>query len=256
MWRRRLEMRHPKLALIVSVLVSAVTAQQAWSDGMYVPAARGIALYDWTGLYAGLHLGGAWADTGAYDNQGYNRIGDAWGANSSGFLAGGQLGYNWQVGWLMLGLEGDIGDLGLNGNGTSHFAATNFDTSSATDADFYLTARGRLGIVADHWMIYATGGYFGAETRVSITDTCTIAPCGPSSISAKDSSFRSGWTAGGGIEASLGGPWTAKAEYLYYDLSDRTVSGLAGGAGPRFSWDLDTHGNMVRAGVNYRFTGF
>ena len=43
-------------------------------------------------------------------------------------------------------------------------------------------------------------------------------------------SFGMDW--GGGIEASLGGPWTAKAEYLYYDLSDRTVSGLAGGACP------------------------
>ena len=134
---------------------------------MYVPV-RGIVIYDWTGLYAGLHLGGAWADTGAYDNQEYNRIGDAWGANSSGFVAGGQLGYNWQVGWLM-GLEGDIGDLGLNGNGASHFAATNFDTSSATDADFYITARGRLGIVADHRMIYGTGGFMGADMRVSIT---------------------------------------------------------------------------------------
>ncbi len=249
-------MRHSKVALVLSLVISVTTAQQVLSDGMYVPAARGVTLYNWTGLYGGLHLGGAWADTGARDLNGYNAVGDSWTATPAGFVAGGTLGYNWQVGSLLFGLEGDVGDLGLNGTGTSHFAATNFDTSSATEADFYMTVRGRLGVLFDHWMLYGTGGYMGAETRVSITDTCTIAPCGPSSISATDRSFRSGWTAGGGLEAGLGGRWTGKVEYLYYDLGDRTVSGLAGGSGPQFSWDLDTHGNMVRAGLNYRFTGF
>ena len=158
-----------------------------------------------------------------------------------------------------LGLEGDVGDLGLNGTAAHrvHSVAEEL-TSSRTEADFYLTARGRIGIVADHWLLYGTGGYFGADMRVGILDACsTVPPCGFATMDARDQSFRSGWTAGGGIEWVLSGPWTAKAEYLYYDLGSKTVSGLAGiVVGPRYSWDLDTHGNMVRAGVNYKFTGF
>jgi outer membrane immunogenic protein len=194
------------------------------------------------------------------NEQHHNAVGDGWSAKPAGLVAGGTLGYNWQVGSLLLGVEGDVGDLGLNGSGTSHFAPTHFDTSSESQTDFYLTARGRLGFIFDHWMLYGTGGYLGADTRLAIIDACglpsPITVCGPSTISAEDRSFRSGWTAGGGIEASLGGRWTGKAEYLYYDLGDRTVSGLAGRVGPLYSWDLDTHGNIVRAGLNYRFTGF
>ena len=55
----------------------------------------------------------------------------------------------------------------------------------------------------------------------------------------------------------LSGPWTAKAEYLYYDLGSRTVSGQAGViVGPTYSWDTEMRGNIVRAGLNYKFTGF
>jgi outer membrane immunogenic protein len=256
--------------LLMSVVIGAAMSQRALCDGMYVPAARGVAPYNWTGLYAGLHLGGTWGSTGAFDNLGYNLPpsgggappflggGDNWKADTSGFVAGGQLGYNWQVGALLLGLEGDVGNLGLNGSAATHAPLVGGDTSSHTEADFYLTARGRIGIVADHWLLYGTGGYFGAETRVGILDTCfTSPPCGLSTMDARDQSFRSGWTAGGGIEWALSGPWTAKAEYLYYDLGSKTVSGLAGGVvGPTYSWNLDTHGNIVRAGVNYRFIGF
>lgn len=254
-------MRRPKIALVLSLVISAGATQHALSDGMYVPTARGRALYDWTGLYAGLHLGGTWGTTGALDNQGYNLPvggGDSWDANTSGFVAGGQLGYNWQVGALLLGLEGDVGDLGLNGSAATRAPLVGGDTSSHTESDFYLTARGRIGIVADHWLLYGTGGYFGADTRVGILDACfTVPPCGFSTMDARNQSLRSGWTAGGGIEWVLSGPWTAKAEYLYYDLGSKTVSGLAGiVVGPTYSWNMDTHGNIVRAGVNYRFNGY
>ena len=157
----------------------------------------------------------------------------------------------------LFGLEGDVGNLGLNGIARSHAPFVSGDTSSRTEADFYLTARRRLGFVADHWLFYGTCGYFGAETRVAVIDACFIAPpCGHSTMDAEDRSFRSGWTAGGGIEWNFNGSWTAKAEYLYYDLGSTTVSGLAGGVGPTFSWDINTHGNIARAAINYKLTGF
>ena len=96
------------------------------------------------------------------------------------------------------------------------------------------------------------GGPFSKCGRARIITLSAI-----STMDARNQSLRSGWTAGSGIEWVLSGPWTAKAEYLYYDLGSKTVSGLAGiVVGPTYSWNMDTHGNIVRAGVNYRFNGY
>jgi len=210
-------------------------------------------LHSWGGLYVGAHLGGTWADTTATDRAGYTVLGDYWSAAPSGVVAGVQAGYNWRLGALLYGVEGDMGDLGLGGGAASGYVPFSFDTSTRTDSDFYLTLRGRLGITANQWLLYATGGYIGVDTRVSVIDACTSAPCSSLSINASDSSFRSGWTLGGGIETVLSGAWTAKIEYLYYDIGSRTVTGYAGsGAGP-YSWKLDTDGQLVRGGINYSF---
>jgi outer membrane immunogenic protein len=267
-------MRLMNAALLATIGIATLGANpHAQADGVpQYSAPVTLTPSNWTGPYAGIHLGGTWGSTGAFDLNGYNvppggaaaaqsgpplPPGDRWHSDTSGFVAGGQLGYNWQIGALLLGVEGDVGDLGLTGNAPTHAPLAAQDTSSRTEADFYLTARGRMGFVADNWLFYATGGYFGAQTRVSILDTCFVAPpCGRSTMNASDQSFRSGWTAGGGIEWDFSGPWSAKAEYLYYDLGSTTASGLAGGVGPVFSWDVDTHGNIVRAAINYRFTGF
>jgi outer membrane immunogenic protein len=265
-------MRRIAIALLAIGTIGLGASQHARADGE--PRYSAPVAYNannWTGFYAGLHLGGTWGSTGAFDLDGYNvppggaaaaqsgpplPPGDRWHTGTSGFVAGGQLGYNWQMGAWLLGVEGDVGDLGLTGSAPTNAPLAAQDTSQRTEADFYLTARARLGFVADNWLFYGTGGYIGAQTRVSIIDTCFVAPpCGRSTINANEQEFRSGWTAGGGIEWDFSGPWSAKAEYLYYDLGVTTASGLAAGVGPTFSWDMNTHGNIVRAAINYRFTG-
>jgi outer membrane immunogenic protein len=128
-----------------------------------------------------------------------------------------------------------------------------YDTSTQTDSDFYLTLRGRLGVIFNQWAFYATGGYIGADTTVSIVEACDGLVCGPFTVSGSSSSFRSGWTLGGGIEGDLGGPWTAKIEYLYYDLGSTNVTTNVNGLVN--NWDVQTDGSLVRAGLNYRFGG-
>ena len=88
-----------------------------------------------------------------------------------------QLGYNWQVGPVLYGLEGDLGELGLGGSATSAFIPFIYNTSTSTDIDFYLTLRGRLGILFNQWLLYATLGYIGADTTVSVVTACTFPPC-------------------------------------------------------------------------------
>ena len=76
------------------------------------------------------------------------------------------------------------------------------------------------------------------------------------------SSFNAGWTVGGGVEWLFSPQWSAKLEYLYYDLGCLTTNvGLApvvtpagvalGSVGQQASAHFN--GNIVRVGVNYRF---
>ncbi len=170
-------------------------------------------MYNWTGPYVGINGGGAFSGSN----------------DSSGGLVGGTLGYNFQSGPLVWGLETDIDWARIRGS--SGCGAFSCEVSNR----WLGTARGRLGYAmgaTGSVMPYITGGlaYGSVENSVSGLG------------SARDT--KAGWTLGGGLEAALSGPWTAKVEYLYVDLGDGpTVAGF----GSNF------HTNIVRAGINYRF---
>lgn len=250
-------------ALISSALLAASGALAA-DIPMKAPVAAPVmapVAYSWTGFYIGAHAGYNWGRSRAVDVDGYNTVvGDAWDFRTKGFVGGGQLGYNLQSGPLVFGIEADLGYLNAKGSAASpascRFAAC--DTVGSLDSDFYATARGRLGLAWGQWMIYGTGGYFGLNTKTSVLDTCFAAPCFPGITNAADSSFRHGWTAGGGIEVTLGSGWSIKGEYLYYDVGSKTLSAplfFPPVAAPfaTFRWDTRSDGNIVRLGINYRF---
>lgn len=246
-------MRRLSFALLLSCAIgvgaSASASAQNYGVSFENPSLGG----GWRGLYGGVHLGGTWGSTNAYDSGGSNTLDDYWSAAPSGVVAGGQLGYNWVTGPVLYGVEGDIGYLGLAGSATTAYVPFGYDSSTQTDLDFYMTLRGRLGIVANSWLFYATGGYIGADTTVSIVEGCDSFLCGgPFVVGGSKSGFRSGWTLGGGLEGELSDRWTAKIEYLYYDLGSTNITTTAGGTSSR--WTLDTDGSLVRAGLNYRFT--
>jgi outer membrane immunogenic protein len=246
-------MRRLSFALILSCAIGVCVSAPA-SAQYYGPSVGAQPLgLAWRGLYGGVHLGGTWGSTQAYDSGGINTLDDYWSAAPSGVVAGGQLGYNWVNGPVLYGVEGDIGYLGLAGSATTAYVPFGYDSSTQTDLNFYLTLRGRLGIVVDSWLFYATGGYIGADTTVSIIEGCDSVLCGgPFVVDASKSGFRSGWTLGGGLEGELAPRWTAKVEYLYYDLGSVNVTTTAGGVSS--NWTLDTTGSLVRAGLNYRFS--
>src|SRR5262245_26677564 len=72
------------------------------------------AAHNWTGLYFGGHCGGAWGNTkttgddGAFDEAGS----ESYTLRPSGFICGGQIGFNVQNGGWLWGIEGDFGYLG------------------------------------------------------------------------------------------------------------------------------------------------
>ena len=180
--------------------------------------------YSWTGFYVGINGGGGFG-TSNWDSTGSRNI--------SGGLVGGTVGYNYQFGQGVVGLEGDIDWADINGT-TNTFCPLGCKTS-----DHWLsTVRGRLGYAADRFMPFVTGGAAFGDIRAS-----TPGFAGANTTNA-------GWTVGAGLEFAIAGNWTAKAEYLYVDLG-KFNCGISCGALVTDNVSFTT--NIVRAGVNYRF---
>src|SRR5437588_7334001 len=120
---------------------------------------------NWTGFYIGLNVGGQFGRSENKDLDDYWFTDKPWGYDQSGVVAGGQVGYNFQWNWLVLGVEADGGYMNLEGSGVSKFDRSfeSSDTRGKTDSDFYTTIRGRLGFAFGHWLFYATGGGIGGN---------------------------------------------------------------------------------------------
>ncbi len=221
-----------KRLFLACVGVAALTGAAAAADlyrpapAPYYKAPAYAPTYTWSGFYIGVNGGwgfgqSAWDTTGSFD--------------VSGGLVGGTLGYNYQIGQAVVGLEGDIDWADINGTTTAlPFCALGCKTNDT----WLSTVRGRLGYAADRFMPYITGGAAFGDIKAS----------GPGL--AGGSATNAGWTVGGGIEAAIAGHWTAKAEYLYVDLGSFNCGF---GCGPLPTDNVSFRTNLVRAGINYRF---
>jgi outer membrane immunogenic protein len=217
---------------------------------------------NWTGFYIGINVGGQWGHSEDKDvdyNFGVPNEFDGpkpWGYDESGVIAGGQVGYNHQFHWIVLGIEADLGYMNVDGSGTEP-GSPGHDTSGKTSSDFYTTIRGRLGIALGHWLFYATGGGIGVNLETRVIDNCDTGACGDERIDASRTDFNWGWTAGGGIEYMLGCHWTIRGEYLRYQLGDQDFSGertfFGTPEGVAHFNSPGTEGNIFRAALNYKF---
>jgi outer membrane immunogenic protein len=206
---------------------------------------------NWSGFYIGLNVGGQFGHSEDKDLDDYNNADQPWGYSESGWVAGGQIGYNFQWKWLVLGIEGDGGYMNLDGRGVQPDTPGG-DTSGITNSDFYTTLRGRIGIAFNTWLFYATGGGIGVNYDQRVLDDCAISPCGADLLDAHKTEFDWGYTAGGGIEKMLGCHWSVRAEYLYFAIDRQEFSGVDS-AGTTFRFNGDTAGHIVRGGLNYKF---
>lgn len=183
-------------------------------------------IFGWTGFYIGINGGYGWG------NSDWNGVFAAR-TDPSGFLVGGTLGYNWQTGPWVLGLEGDIAYSDMRGSFTNAVCPAGCETRN----EWLATARGRLGYAIDRVMPYVTGGLAVGDIQANPTGFAGV------------SETNAGWTIGGGVEAALAPNWTAKIEYLHVDLGNVGCSAAACGA----ATNVDFQANVVRAGLNFRF---
>jgi outer membrane immunogenic protein len=156
----------------------------------------------------------------------------------SGFIAGGQIGFNWQVANWVLGIEGQAS--WSNADGEHEFSPF----ALRTEVEWLSTVAGRLGYAFDRVLVYAKGGAAFVHDKHRAT-FIELTPSGFPSFSGDKT--RSGWIVGGGVEVAVGGNWSVKAEYNYMDFGKERVT-----LGPLI-FDIDQQIQVVKFGVNYRF---
>ena len=227
-------------AALALVLASAMLAPACAADLSIAPIYKAPpAAASRAGSYVGIAGGGAWGsallrnDTTGADQA--PRL------NSSGGIIGLTSGFNFQNGNWLLGFEGDIS--AANKKGSAFEFPPNAAFSNEVKEQWLSTFRGRVGYARDNWLVYATAGGALANVANSI-----IAPVGTIS----DQRWHWGWTAGGGVEVKLSQDWSAKVEYLYVGLQDKSY--FTPTPSPAFPGNqrlhLDDH--IVRVGVNYK----
>jgi len=200
------------------------------------------AAYNWSGFYVGVNGGGGWSTFSGVGGTvpGINSL------DASGAVAGGQVGGNYQIGNVVLGLEGtyDWADIkntlvGPLGAGTLTLVTKN---------DYIATVAGRVGYAFDRVLIYGKGG--AAFTRDNANANLT----GPAPGTASGTFNRTGWLAGGGVEWAFWGNWSVKAEYDYMGFGAITeaITNTTGGltASPA---NVKLNVQTAIFGVNYKF---
>lgn len=209
----------------------------------------GPAPVNWTGFYVGAYTGANWGFT----DWNFAGGGGTTDPRFAGFIAGGQAGVNYQVGSWVFGVEGDIG--GTNAQGARPCPNLFFFTCES-HMDWLSTVTGRVGFAWNRTLFYVKGGGAFAE----VTNQTVFNPDGqpviligapPTPFIQSSSATMAGWTVGAGFEYALSQNWSARAEYMHYDLGTENFRFVAN------TFDVNANiretGNLVRIGVNYRF---
>jgi len=233
--------RRYSLFLAAGLIASFTTA--AMADGPYGPRALDFNAaplpppVTWRGFYVGGNIGAAWSTSTLSDNLttvSFDR-------DNTGFIGGVQVGYNYQIGNLILGVEWDFdwtsidasGTIGVPGIGPVHASA---------DTEWISTLAGRIGLALDRTLVYVKVGGGWVRNEATITQLATGA-----SLSASNTS--GAWLVGAGFEYALAPNWTAKFEYDFLGLSDKTFPGFAGTRG----FELERDIQQVKVGINFKF---
>ena len=262
-------------AIAVMVAASANAGPEKWASKDKNVAVAQEEPFNWTGLYIGAHVGGTWSqyDLGPFDTDvdvfeqliGFQRIPTGPGdiisystpgidaGSSDSVIGGGQMGYNFQFGHFVVGIEGDFSALNTGRTAVFRDANTSFFFLGSTSAFTQLTTqrdvetnwmgsgRGRLGYAQGPVLLYVTGGVAFAEVGVNeydraattffvpgqappfgegIPPNSVIASFSRSRLREHDDSVQIGWTGGGGIEWAPHNNWSIAMEYRHSEFGD------------------------------------
>jgi outer membrane immunogenic protein len=251
------------LRLLASAAIGLGAVQIASAADLPVKALLSPApVYTWTGFYVGAHVGAGWGTTESTltsATAGPPVVAPAvtiplnfpFSQNSrSGFLGGGQVGYNYQSGWVVFGVQGDIAALDVKGTTPCIVIL-----SCTSKSDWLATVSGRIGgVVADRTLLYVKGGGAWLDTTHSVNLPGIGGGLNNGRQLTSVTSTAWGWLLGMGVEYMFTRNWSGFLEYNYIDFDTKnerftfaTIPGLAINA------DLKNKLSIAKAGVNYRF---
>jgi outer membrane immunogenic protein len=243
-------------------------------------------MYNWTGFYIGGHIGGAWANLDGHDRFNGDRcfalddtVGcfddNGFGRNNGRFIGGGQIGFNYQVGQWVWGVEGQISAISShhNDDGCGFFVDDGGRRDHLFDCgnrgDWIATIAARLGVTfgqTGNWLLYVKGGGAFADSRfgLRLRDDCaavfgaTFCNSSNFAFNNNDDNTRTGWMVGVGLEYGAWGNWSWKLEYNHMEFGNRNLhfdNVMACVDCPliRRDLDFDLRVDVVKFGLNYRF---
>jgi outer membrane immunogenic protein len=239
--------------LIVASLVAAgvsagLSAAAAAAD--LSPAYKGPAPlpFTWTGVYFGGNAGYGW-QANSDDIVLSDPSATTAGLKQTGGFVGLQMGYNYQMGLLVLGLEGDVQAANIKDSFNRVIDAAGDSLNASGNVDEFGTIRARIGAAFDHFLVYATGGAAlgGISNTLNVTSTGGFA-------SLQNDSTQLGYTVGAGLEYAVDRNWSIKGEYQYINFGSESLS-PAGTANtvPTTSNNITTDIHTFRIGVNWYF---
>ena len=276
---KKLLLAGASIALMAGTAAAADLPRRA-APPVFIP----VPVFTWTGAYFGINAGYAFSENDAIRTTGIiangvnlqnnvnNGLRRASVRNATeGFSGGGQVGYNYQFtpgSGLVVGVEADAQYMDLKrttvqGIFLPAFNPNNLTNTYRTELSFLGTVRGRVGYAFDKVLVYGTGGFAYGDVQQSITFTTGV----PVTYAGTRSNLETGYVYGGGIEYALptdsflnffkSSAVTVKAEYLHYDLGNRTLLvGSVGGPGVGYNSRIATEGSIARAGLNYKFGSY
>jgi outer membrane immunogenic protein len=277
--RRKLEglgriMRKTFLAGSALILVMSMASAEAADLTSPVYKAAATPAWNWSGFYVGLNAGGltnhtdirersveTFSPTDTFENTNSDSL------QKTGFIGGGQIGYNWQTGQTVIGVEADAAWSNVKNthetfdNDPFFFGKGGGSTTArfTSQIDWLATFRGRAGIaVTPGLLLYVTGGAAAAGLKVSYENSGNQLNS-PTTFSSSKTQF--GWTAGFGAEYALSSNWSVKGEYLHIALDSATVNapvfinpllGFPAGATVTGTIKANNDLDLIRIGLNYK----
>ena len=232
-----------KLVALVAGALSLGFVQVASAADMPVKARAPMPapVYNWTGVYLGAQGGYGWGSADWSNMIGY--VDTTADVNPRGALGGGHLGYNWQTGMWVLGIEGswswaDLKETANNPGGTASRSSKIKDIALVT---------GKAGVAFDRTMVYFRGGYANANARI---DSLVFA----TGVTSTGSERRSGYVLGLGADYALAPNWIVGVEYNYIGLENKFLgttfsNGPCAGCGANVDPKLST----ITGRVSYKF---
>ena len=207
--------------------------------------ARGLAApFSWTGFYLGGHAGYSWADVSsefAFPGDPYPTT------KNNGLIGGAHVGYQRQLGQLVLGAEAGVTQIQNSDNGVPYPLAPVASVESRLEDLGYIGAK--IGWSSGKWLPYIAGGY--AVVDVSKRQFAS----GTGATQLTSSERQDGWYFGAGVDWALSSNWVFGVDYRHYDFQRTMHFPVSPGGVPDIPVNMEATIDAVTLRLDYKFDG-